>query len=70
MLVVKHMRADGSVSVIGCDSFHRSRIDTARFVTVSAGKTQTHEIGVGDQVFVENMAGKTVDLIRPGHSGH
>lgn len=66
MLVVKHMQADGHISVIGCDSFHRHKTDASRFVTVAAGKTQTHDIGEGDQVFVENLAGKTVDLIRPG----
>lgn len=64
MLVVKHMRADGSVSVVGCDSFHRHKTDATKFVTVAAGKSQAHEVAEGDQVYVENLAGKTVDLIR------
>lgn len=64
MFTVKHYRRDGKIAVTSCNRY----IVSAGAVEVSSkgAPDETIAAEMGETIFIENAAGKTVTTVRPG----
>jgi hypothetical protein len=68
MFTIKHF-ADGALRVYSCLGYERDR-DRPSYILLrhppaSLGEPKEISIARDDEVYIENLAGKTIDLIRP-----
>lgn len=65
MFTIKIFRKDGTTEGRACESYVKSNGSKPPAITlVSRGERDTIDLDEGDQVFVENALGKTIDVIR------
>lgn len=65
MFTVKHYRKDGSIDVGSCHRYVVATGKPARIELYAKGAAKVIVPEMGETVFVENLAGKTVTTVRP-----
>lgn len=68
MLTVKHLSNTGSADFYSCEEATYSRLSSAPFplvLTLTGGRRRVITVRPGDVVYINNLAGKSEDVIRP-----